>query len=71
MQSKNYERAQSMVLLDKYNVTKNDFNEEMTKLIKRYYEADGIKVETFYDDNLQIVLTISVKKVKQYKRVLA
>lgn len=71
MHSKNYERAQSIVLIDKYNMSKNEFNEDLTKLVKRYFEVDGIKAETFYSDNLQIVLTISVKKVKQYKRVLA
>ena len=71
MQSKNYERAQSMLLIDKYNMTKNDFNADLTALAKRYFEVDGITSETIYGDNLQIVLTISVKKVKQYKRVLA
>lgn len=70
MQSNNFERALTMVLMDKYNMSKNEFNAALAELAKRYYEVDGIKSEAYCDDNLQIVITLSVKKVKQIKRVL-
>lgn len=71
MQSKNYERAQRIVLSDKYEAVSGDFNADLAALAKRYFEVDGIKSETYFDDTLQIVVTLSVKKVKQIKRVLA
>lgn len=71
MQSKNYERARAMVLSDKYNAVRPEFCEELATLAKRYFEVDGITTETYFDGTLQIVLTMSVKKVKQIKRVLA
>lgn len=71
MQSKNYERAQRIVLSDKYEAVSGDFNADLAVLAKRYFEVDCIKSETYFDDTLQIVITLSVKKVKQIKRVLA
>ena len=71
MQSKNYERAQQIVISDKYNAVKTDFNEDLAALAKRYFEVDGIKSEAYFDDTLKITVTLSVKKVKQIRRVLA
>lgn len=71
MQSKNYERAQRMVLFDKYDAVKEEFHADMAALAKRYFEMDGIKAEVYFDETMQIVVTFSVKKVKQIKRVLA
>ena len=71
MASKNYNRAQTMVMLDKYNMAKNQFHADMTDLAKRYFEVDSIVEETYASNGLQIVLTVSVKKVKDLKRVLA
>lgn len=71
MQSKAYLRAQRMVQTDKYEAVRAEFNSDLAALAKRYFEVDSIKSEAFFDDNLQIVLTVSVKKVKEHKRVLA
>lgn len=71
MQSKNYERAQTIVQLDKYNATKTEFYADLAELVKQYYSAEGITAEAYYDDGLKVVITLSVKKVKQIKRVLA
>lgn len=60
-----------MVTMDKYNVSQNEFFQDLTSLAKRYFELDGIQAETFFDEKLQITLTITVKKAKDVKRVLA
>lgn len=69
MPSKNYNRAQAMVLLDKYNMSRNQFHEELTVLAKRYFEVDGISVDAYCDGKLQIYVNLSVKKVKNVQRV--
>ena len=71
MQSKNYDRAQRIVLSDKYLAVSDDFNAEIAALAKRYFELDCIRSESFCDGKLQISVTFTVKKVKQTKRILA
>lgn len=71
MQSKNYDRAQRIVTSDKYQAVRPEFHAELAALAKRYFEVEGITSEAFFDDDMQIVITLSVKKVKQIKRILA
>ena len=66
-----YKRAQSIALLDKYNYGKTDFFKELSELVSRYMECDGITVDTYDGRNLNIVVSISVKKVKTNFRPLA
>ena len=68
MVSKSYERAQRMVLSDKYNAVSESFQADVAQLVKRYFEADVIKVDTYCDGTLQVVFTVSVKRVKLIKR---
>lgn len=71
MSSQNYKRAQTMLLADKYNLSKSQFYVELTELAKRYFEVDAMSADVFDCGELQIVVTLSVKKVKEYKKVLA
>lgn len=71
MQSNNYERMRRIVLSDKYNAVSEGFNADLAALAKRYFEVDGIKSEIYFDADLQVVITLSVKRVKEIKRVLA
>lgn len=71
MSSKNYKRAQSMLLADKYNLSQSEFYAELSALAARYFEMDALKVDILDCGELQIVLTLAVKKVKECKRVLA
>ena len=66
--SQNYDRARAMVLMDKYNSASNDFYAEFTALAKRYFIVDAIRSDVLLDDNLQIVITMAVKKVKDGRR---
>ena len=68
MPSQNYDRARAMVLMDKYNGASDDFYAEFTALAKRYFIVDAIRSDAYCDDNLQIVITMAVKKVKDGKR---
>lgn len=68
MSSKNYDRAQAMVLLDKYGLTRDRFHEELASLAKRYFDVECISVDAYYDNALQISVNLSVKKVKNVKR---
>ena len=63
-QSQLYERAQSMVLLDKFNYRQKEFFAELSNLVARYMEYDGLTVEVERGANANMLITISVKKVK-------
>ncbi len=65
MNSKEYKRAQSMVLMDKYNLARTEFFKQLAELASRHFEYDGMTVDTYNGENLNVVITISVKKVKQ------
>ena len=70
-QSQIYQRAQSMVLHDKFNYSQTEFFAELNKLIARYMECDGMTVNLEQGANANMVITISVKKVKPTFRPLA
>ena len=63
-QSKIYERAQSMVLQDKFNYHQTEFFAELSKVISRYMSYDGLTVEVGKGANANMLITISVKKIK-------
>ena len=69
--SKVYERAQSMVLQDKFNYRQTEFFEDLNKLVARYMECDGMTVNVERGANANMIITISVKKVKPSFRPLA
>ena len=63
-QSRVYERAQSMVLQDKFNYRQTEFFADLTKLISRYMQYDGLTVEIGRGCNANMLITVSVKKIK-------
>lgn len=63
-QSRVYERAQSMVLADKFNYSKTEFFNELSKLVSRYMEYDGLTVEVGKGAHANMLITVSVKKIK-------
>ena len=63
-QSQVYVRAQAMVLADKFNYNKTEFFGELSKLVARYMEYDGMTVEVDKGAHSNMVITISVKKIK-------
>ena len=63
-QSQVYERAQSMVLQDKFNYRQTEFFNELSKLVSRYMEHDGLTVEVEKGARANMLITISVKKFK-------
>ena len=63
-QSLVYERAQSMVLADKFNYRQTEFFAELAKLVSRYMDYDGLTVEVGKGSHANMVITVSVKKIK-------
>ena len=63
-QSRLFARAEAMVLKDKFNYHQTEFFGELRKLISRYMEYDGLTVEVGAGAHANMVITISVKKVK-------
>lgn len=63
-QSKVFERAQSMVLQDKFNYRQTEFFAELSKLISRYMQYDGLTVEVGKGSQANMLITVSVKKIK-------
>ena len=63
-QSRVYNRAQAMVLQDKFNYNKTQFFSELSKLVSRYMEYDGLTVEIEKGAHSNMVITVSVKKIK-------
>lgn len=53
-----------MVLADKFNYRQTEFFAELTKLVARYMESDGITVEVERGSHANMLITISVKKIK-------
>ena len=63
-QSQLYNRAESMVLQDKFNYRQTEFFAELSKLVARYMESDGITVNVERGVSSNMIITISVKKIK-------
>lgn len=57
-----------MVLRDKFNYRQNEFFADLAKLVSRYMECDGLTVETQRGATDNMIITISVKKVKSVSR---
>ena len=70
-QSRQYPRAEAMVLYDKFNYRQTEFFADLSKLVARYMECDGMTVEVERGANCNMILTISVKKVKPTFRSLS
>lgn len=70
-QSMVYARAEAMVMQDKFNYRQTEFFAELNKLVARYMEHDGMTVETHYGANSNMIITISVKKIKPSAQPLA
>ncbi len=62
--SKQFERAEAMVIADKFNLRSRDFFAELRALVGRYMEYDGLTVELQRAGNSNLTITVSVKKVK-------
>lgn len=67
-QSCQYERAKAMVLNDKFNYNQTEFSEELYKLVSKYMEFDALTVETNCGSTNNLIINISVKKVKPIYR---
>lgn len=67
MKSNNYNRAQAMILDDKYNLSRTGFFQELREVVAKYMECEALTVDTYSDGNLNIVVTISAKKL--YKQL--
>lgn len=70
-QSQQYNRAEAMVLADKFNYHQTEFFAELNNLVARYMEFDSMTVDVERGANSNMVLTISVKKVKPTFRPLS
>lgn len=57
-----------MVLQDKFNYRQAEFLGELTKFVSTYMEYDGLTVEAQRGASNNMVITISVKKVKPNSR---
>lgn len=68
-QSRQYERAKAMVLNDKFNYNQAEFSEELYKLVSKYMEFDALSVETECGSTDNLLISVSVKKVKPIFRV--
>ena len=70
-QSTVYARAEAMIMQDKFNYHQTEFFNELRKLVECYMEFDGLTVETHCGANSNLIITISVKKVKPTAHPLA
>lgn len=62
--SKQYERAEAMVYADKFNMHKTEFFRQLSELVSRYMDYDGMTVEMTRGLDANLIVTVSVKKVK-------
>lgn len=52
------------MLRDKFNYKQNEFFSDLSKLVSRYMECDALTVDTRRGSENNMIITISVKKVK-------
>lgn len=64
MKSRQFERAEAMVCADKFNMRKSEFFADLNKFVSGYMEFDGLTVELTRGANANLIVTVSVKKVK-------
>ncbi len=64
MKSKQFDRAQAMVYADKFNLRKTEFFSQLSKLVSQYMEYDAMTVEFLRSSGAELLVTVSVKKVK-------
>ena len=53
-----------MVLQDKFNYRQTEFFSELNTLVARYMESDGMTVSVERGASSNMIITISVKKIK-------
>ena len=70
-QSKQFSRAEAMVLHDKFNYRQTEFFAELNKLVSRYMIYDSMTLELEQGAKSNMVVTISVKKIKPTFRPLS
>ena len=56
-----YNRAQQMILTDKFKHNKQDFFKELTNLLNAYVDYDCVTVETMQGKQLNMVITVTLK----------
>ena len=56
-----YNRAQQMILADKFKHNKQDFFKELTTLLNAYVDYDCVTVETMQGNQLNMVITVTLK----------
>ena len=56
-----YNRAQQMILADKFKHNKQDFFKELTNLLNSYVDYDCVTVETMQGKQLNMVITVTLK----------
>ena len=56
-----YNRAQQMILADKFKHNKQDFFKELTTLLNAYVDYDCVTVETMQGKQLNMVITVTLK----------
>ena len=59
--NKMYNRAQQMILTDKFKHNKQDFFKELTTLLNAYVDYDCVTVETMQGKRLNMVITVTLK----------
>lgn len=69
--SKVYTRAKAMVLQDKFRYRQNEFYSDLSRLVSSYMEYDGMNVDVTRGENANMVITVSVKKIKPTSRPLS
>lgn len=61
--TRQFKRAEAMVIADKFNLHSDEFFAELRRLVGRYMEYDGLTVQLQRAD-ANLIITVSVKKVK-------
>lgn len=67
-QSLQFERAQSMVFADKFNYRQSEFFRELSKFVAAYMDCDGITVQAYRGKSNDLVITLSVKRIRPTSR---
>ena len=60
-----YNRAQQMILTDKFKHNKQEFFKELTNLLNAYVDYDCVTVETMQGKQLNMVITVTLKDNSQ------
>ncbi len=64
-QSRNFQRAQNLVMQDKFDFRKDAFCKELSEFLQNYFTFDSLTVDVVEGKRADMIVCINVENVKK------